>query len=282
MLKKAFYRVVFLVAGFLGLKRKLLEMLSQKISIFAPYHHHFHYYCSAIFTYIGHIHLIKNEYEDALADYNNAIFQDHDNKFALLGKLIIEQYKTRNLKLFDNTLGYLEKLVPQFDYDNINSPNYINQNTILDVGFSHIKAKEFKLAIDCFNQCHHKNGRLFLGIGLSYFYQKKYSESLEALEKARDLALNEHNAYHKKFSLKHYQRAIFYFFNKDYDLSVMDLTKSLDLSSGNIDALLLRAQIYLEKKNYPAAISDYNKILELAPGSRTAKNNLKQIYKVIA
>ena len=153
---------------------------------------------------------------------------------------------------------------------------------ILDLGFSHIKAKEFKLALECFNKYHHKNGRLFLGIGLSYFYQKKYSESLEEPEKARVLALREHDAYHKKFSQKHYQRAMFYFLNKDCDLSVADLTKSLDLNSSNIDALLLRAQIYLERQNYPSAISDYNKILELAPHNRAAKNNLKQIYKVIA
>ena len=114
MLSKIFYRVVFWLSGTLGLKGRLLERLNQKISALAPYHHHFHYYCSAIFTYIGH--LIEHKNEEALVDYNAAIFQDHDNKFALLGKAAIEKSKTRNSKLFENTLGYLEKLIPQFDY----------------------------------------------------------------------------------------------------------------------------------------------------------------------
>ena len=278
MLKKVFYRAIFWFTSLLGLKGKLLERLSRKISYLALYHHHFHYYCSAIFTYIGHIYLIEKKNEAALGNYNSAIFQDHDNKFALLGKSIIEQSKVINSKLFDNTLSYLDKLVSQLDY----SSNHVSQNAILDLGFSHIKAKEFKMAMECFDKCHHKSGRLLLGVGLAYFYQKKYHESLEAFEKAGDLALNEHDTYHKEFSQKHYQRAIFYFLNQDYDLSVMDLTKSLDLAASNIEALLLRAQIYLAKENYPSAISDYNKILELVPNNRTAKNNLKQIYKVIA
>jgi tetratricopeptide (TPR) repeat protein len=279
MLGKIFYKAVFLLSTFLGLQARLLEQLSKRISVFASYHHYFHYYCSAIFTYIGHIHLMNGKNEDALVNYNNAIFQDHDNKFALLGKEIIEKSKMVSSGLFGSTLGYLDKLVTRFDYADI---NYSNQNTSLDLGFSHIKAKEFKLATECFSQYSHKNSRLFLGVGLASFYQEDLSNSLKNLEKARDLAINEHDVYHKKFSHKYYQRAIFYFFNKDYDLSGMDLTKSLELCSGNIDALLLRGQIYLEKQNYPSAISDYNKILELSPRNKVAKNNLKEIYKVMA
>ncbi len=278
MLKKTFYRFIFWFASPLGLKGKLFEKINRKINYLAHYHHHFHYYCSTIFTYIGHIHLINNKNEESLDNYNSAIFQDHDNKFAMIGKRIIKESNVVNSEFFDDTLNYLDKLISQLDYDSI----HVNQNAILDLGFSRIKAKKFKVAMKLFDQCHFKSGRLFLGIGLVYFYQRKYQESFEALEKARDLAMNEHNIYHKEFSQKHYQRAIFYFLNQDYDLSIMDLTKSLDLTASNIESLLLRAQQYLDKKNYLSAISDYNKILELSPYNRTAKNNLKQIYKVIA
>lgn len=65
-----------------GNYQQSLKDLTKAININTQYHHHIHYFCSAIYTYLGHINYIKEKYERACFYYEKAIFQHHDNNEA--------------------------------------------------------------------------------------------------------------------------------------------------------------------------------------------------------
>ncbi len=367
----------------IGCSAKYLEKLDKQIVTYAYYHFHFHFYCSVVYTYKGHLQLQNKLHDAALICYDKAIFQDHKNGYAFLGKAIIAKMQKQNSEatesynkgkellalngidatysvnsLFRETLQYLTKIVSQFDYQNISVHNYSNEpakanhnpelikqineakrsyatnnfpyaqtlflqivkqhpqltylyypiantylhhnklhqaikyfskylkayphdkSAIFDLAYSKLRVKKPKIALEYFGQCVEPNiqqGRIFLGLGLSHFYLKKYAECAQTLEYAVEYALDEHDHYHKNFSKHYFCRAYYYVMIKNYDLATADLTKAIDLDSNNIDALLLRVEIYTKRKNYLGAVEDCNKILTSHPHNQTVKINLQKI-----
>lgn len=222
-----------------------LSSLNVKIRLNASYHSGYHYYCSAIYTYLGHCYAKQNK--DAQADdmYKKAKFQDHEN--------------------------YCDKT---------NFLDYIDNIDFQSAGYDALRNKAYKKAIEIFSQ-DSEDGKTCLGLGIAYFHKKDYDKAIDKLLKAEHIATKEHSAYHISSSALYFERAYLYFLQKNYDLCVTDLCKSLDLCENNIDALLLRAQIYALRESPLTAAQDYDAVLKISPNNKHALAGLKAIYNGI-
>jgi len=174
-----------------GNYKQSLKDLSKAISINSQYHHHIHYFCSAIYTYLGHINLLQKKTSNAIECYKKAIFQDHQNNEAqdFLNKTNIKDSDLRNS-------NYYLKIALDFDYFQISNLRYKNimtvitkeENTLEDViykiDFLYQKSY-FKEVIKFCTEAYkkYKYDKFLYYLASSYYHLKNYSESQKFFEK---------------------------------------------------------------------------------------------------
>ncbi|MEQ9115433.1 MAG: tetratricopeptide repeat protein [Rickettsiales bacterium] len=168
-----------------------LKDLSKAISINSQYHHHIHFFCSAIYTYLGHIHLIKKDKSGANSFYEKAIFQDHQNK---------EAAKFHETPITENpsfhSSKYFINVALDFDYQQISNLKYKNILTVLskkDASLDDIVYKidflyqksHFKDVIKFSEAAYkkYKYNKFLYYIACCHYHLKKYSVAQTFFEK---------------------------------------------------------------------------------------------------
>ena len=177
MLKQLYYHLLFKS----GWRKWQLAHLNKIITENALHHSHYHYYCSAIFTYIGHCHSLLNQSEQATEAYAKAIFQDHENQYATPDN-------------HDQTHEYLEKHKESFSGLTQES----HATTLLTKAIACFDLKHYEQSLKNLEQAkiialkehdtyHRHSSGLHFRRAYFYFLSKNYDLCVTDLTKALDL-----------------------------------------------------------------------------------------------
>lgn len=255
-----------------SLQTALVDMNSA-IALNSQYHHFIHYQGSAAYCFRGCAHALEGNYEQAIRDLTEAIFQDHNNQDAIRIKALLEQRKS----LYSSDLNwlfkkkhnsYLRKLITEFGYIKINFPNIscASEISYYDKAIMHYELQQFPLAIKnllLFIEGHKDNKNALHDLAMSYLMDCKYKQALACCNKAIELDL--------KYSSAYLAEGFAYFFQKDFVQAKLSLDKAIALmevehSEYHINSSIQfynRGFIYYRLQELDLCINDLNKSLDL-------------------
>jgi tetratricopeptide (TPR) repeat protein len=304
----------------LGDAAKALSDLHQALQLSDGYHHYFHYQGSLHHTSRAELYVSMQMNKQALADYEKAVFLDHNNQAAvqghraLLNGEIVTQHRYE--RAFERDFDYYSKvkyfsahhIIPhreaafyyhdashageQGDYTEslrlldkaiMLVPN--NASLFHDRGWYYQQLGEYAYASANYSSaiaCDNTHSNAYYGRGKCAGYLQDMEAALQDYNAAIMLSTTQHDTYHHQASEQHVSRGIMYNETGDDDLAINDYGKALDLNRTHCEAYFKRGQAYLLKENYRNARDDFAALLAIDPYHEAARNALTLIYKTLS
>lgn len=155
-----------------------------------------------------------------------------------------------------------------------------------DSGDASYKAKNYKSAIDCYNEAIKYNPHdpvSYFKRGNTYKAMKDYNHAVEDYKKALELdpnyeevikTLQEMLAAHNHAEINAaFERGQKFYKNKDFDNAIKEFERIIELDPNNVAAYNNRAYVYASKNDYTHAVDDYSRVIELDPKNAVAYND---------
>jgi tetratricopeptide (TPR) repeat protein len=215
-------------------------------------HHYYHYQSSVQYLWLARTYEALGEYEEARVCYDKAIFQDHWNREAIIGKQ-------------QGFLGFIEP--PTYDKHPLFDLEFCTELGIspTPASLAHDDAVHAMLRHDYESAIHgfdraiqvdltHSNS--YFGKGKCAFLMQDYILASICFREAIRLSHLAHDGYHRHASDLHAQRARWYERKGEVDLAIADYSKALDLNTRNLEARTSRGLLYQVKGNTRMAEAD--------------------------
>ena len=301
-----------------GHYREALEDMNEALVLCDGYHHYFHYQGSLYYQWRGDLYVLENDKENALKDYDKALFFDHNNRAAMNAKDALMNDKampSRDYRAaFECDLDYAlrikqwpqEQLLPSSaaaalyakagvlgrDGHYRDAIDMLGQAIQLfsesaslyhDRGFFYQQLEEMDLAQADYESALKRSpthSHAWYGKGRCAMARGEYKSAMECFNHAITLSSEQHDAYHQFASVGHMRRGKLSFFLGNRELAINDYTKALDLYPKNVDALLARANCYKGKGNIANAIADYTAVIAINPQHEQALHALMVVKNV--
>lgn len=250
-----------------GHTEEAIKAYSKAIELAYRYHAPIHFECSAQFLQRALMHLAMGEEKKGQADLDAAIFQDHDNKAALMIKtegwrrgMQLPAY-TRNLmtethwhKETGRVMSEMHQLQPhQQQHD---KAIYFFRHDNMRAAFV-IIGELLKLRPDYAMAWHHR--------ALMHLHINETRQAYDDLNKAIETAHHWHEAYHHDAAMHHFHRGLLYAQTDQPEMAVMDFSKALELDKHFAPVYAERAQLHAQQKQYPTALADMDAALAIDP-----------------
>lgn len=293
-----------------GAYEHALADASSAIVLSDGYHHYFHYQGSLQHKSRGDLYAAEAEVDKAMADYEKAMFLDHNNMGALhaqnlltgrgshvaLGdyhtaiELDIDYYRV--IKRYD-----IAQLVPDekaaSEYLRAHSygqhGQYREALAAMDKAIMHLPTSAalfhdrgcynlhlgaYGCGISDYSEAitlDSTHSNAYYGRGTCFWHQQKRRPALQDYDDAIRLSTMKHEAYHHQASQLHAVRGEIYGRIGEIELAINDYTKAIDLNRQHVDAYFNRGELYAGKENYQSAMSDYRAVLSLSPDHHQAR-----------
>jgi len=210
----------------------------------------------------------EQKYPEALSAYNDVLFNDPSNLYALNGKA----ESLLSLKQFDESIDTFENILSIYP-DNINALNgkayvyYLKAYTMTLPGMFYDSVHGYEKTLDI----DPKNLNALVGIGYALVSLERYDEAVDYYMEALSVDADHKNAKNGLFAiwikLGNDEARYFYF-----DSAIGYFDKVLAIDPKNLDALLAKASSYAEwgkskEKHYTASENTYASILEYYPNN---------------
>ena len=202
----------------------------------------------------------KKDYDNAIADYNQAI---------KLNPNYVDAYYNRGVAYSEK--GDYNSAIADLNQTIKLDPNYARAYT--ERGFAYLGKGDYDSAIADCNQAIKLNPNdteAYNNRGLAYYLKRDYDSAISDYNQAIKLDPNYISAY--------YNRSAVYFGRKeDYDSAIADYNQliRLDPNSNNYNN---RGFAYYLKKDYNSAIADYSQAIKLDPNDANAYNGRGDAY----
>ncbi|MBK7318902.1 tetratricopeptide repeat protein [Candidatus Villigracilis affinis] len=217
-----------------------------------------------IWFYTGEIHYSRNQLQQAIADYTEALTIDPEYIWAFSSR----GYAYANLGLDEMAIADYTKTIelnPQCA-----CIYYYNRG----VAYGHLKEYEKAIAdytmaikLDPTDDWSYNNR------GNIYDRLERYNEAIADYTKAIELSPND--------ELYYQNRGETYTDLGKYDNALNDFNKAIELAPENAHGFNARAIGYEEMKEYEHALADYNKAIQLDPEYPSAYYNRALLYEIL-
>ncbi|MFX1385324.1 MAG: tetratricopeptide repeat protein [Promethearchaeota archaeon] len=238
----------------------------------------------------GNVYYETKEYFEAIKCYEEALTIDPNNNHIVqyLGNLYTV------LKDYDLAYPYYEKATQINPNDPLAWNNLGNNYRLRNKYSKAIKCLEKAIKLNPNNpEIWNSMGKIYADIHISgnaisgIDAEKAYHKSIELFEKVIKIDSNFNNARSNLGEIYFYKnelnKAIEYFNAiNDYDNIIKCYLKILDVNLIDTDAWSNIGKIYIKKNELDSAIECFKKILVIDPTNLTAKNDLKEAYKLKA
>jgi tetratricopeptide (TPR) repeat protein len=181
--------------------------------------------------------------------------------------ILLKRYNSKAGKTEIQIEGGQIRIVWRPEYIDVNAEN-LNAEAI-----RFAKSRNFDQAISKWKQASAINGNdveYLYNLGLLYYEQKRYSESMQFLEKAIVLCPVHHKA-HLALGINHVKM-------RNFDAAARHVSESIRLNKNNVLAYLNMGAIYSVKKRFNEAIEMFNKTIQLSPRESRAYLGMAKIY----
>ena len=247
------------------------------------------YILSAIFIILGIVHLLllsvfrelpaddyikkgdayyaDREYDNAIAQYSNAIKLDEKRVAAYLKRAAAYEEKQE----YDDAIANLNQVI---GLDPLDGNFYVLR------GFLYQKKGENEKAladyINGLKQPMIDNGlkaKAYVRMGNVYTNQKNDIRAIEDFTKAIEID--------PKYADAYFLRGVAYGRQKQYAQAVENLTKAIEIEPQNATAFCTRGNMYSVQKQYAQAIDDYTKAIEMDPQHESAYFQRGLVYGIL-
>jgi len=195
----------------------------------------------------GYIYYEKKEYDKAISDLNKATELDPKFSPAYSGRGSVYVEK----KEYDTSLSNLNKAI---ELDPTFSPYYDAR------GIVYGRKNQYDKALSDLNKAIELDPKYFYAYfsrGSLYRDKKQYDKALSEFNKAIELD--------PMFSWPYFGRGSVYVEIKRNDKALSEFNKAIELNPKLFPAYVTRGSVYVEIKQYDKALSDFNKAIELDP-----------------
>ncbi len=231
-----------------GNYKQSLKDLTKAITLNSQYHHLIHFFCSAIYSYIGHIYFLQEKYVEAISQYEQAFFQDHENAEAILALKKLAR-KLSNYQLSPAVKKKDSSPDFKLNFSNFSNSKYY-KNIPLDFDFGQISNLRYKNLFSVLSRDDQEIENIFYK--LDYLYQKKYFTEVIKLSNE---ALENHN----EASIYYYIACSFYHLNQ-YKLAEEYFAKYILKNKGDNQSLYDYSICLIANHDYRKAARNLKKI----------------------
>jgi tetratricopeptide (TPR) repeat protein len=185
--------------------------------------------------------------------------------------LLLKRYNSKTGKTEIQIEGEQVRIVWRPEYIDVNAEN-LNTEAI-----RFAKNRNIDQAISKWNQASAINGNdveYLYNLGLMYYEQKRYPESIQFLEKTI--------AFCPIHSKAHLALGINCVKIRDFDKAAQHVSESIRLQKNNVLAYLNMGAIHSVKKRFNEAIEMFNKTIQLSPRESRAYLGMAKIYMQLA
>ena len=201
------------------------------------------------------------EYEKAIADYNEAIKLKPD--FALA-------YNNRGVAY--DALGKHKEAIDDYDKAIELKPNYADAYN--NRGNIYLAQGKYEKAIADYNEAIKLSpnfAEAYYGRGSTYGVIENYEKAITDFDKAIELKPNFADTYNNRGNA--------YYAQKEYEKAIANYSEAIKLKPNLAATYYNRGNAYAKQEKYKKAIADFDKAIELYPGDAEAYNNRGKAYR---
>lgn len=208
----------------------------------------------------GHIWALREKWQEAIADFSNAIM-------LYRGK---GEYHLSRGRAYART-GEYRRAVDDFDEALLASPGDVG--VIRERGVAHMALGEFDEALADLNsalESDPESAPLLEARAHVYLEKDDYDRALADCEKTIELCAD-HDVHYRTRAQIHAAR-------HEYPQAIEDMNRAIEKSRFSASGYVGRGMIYYQMGEHRLAVKDYRKALLLAPGDSGVLNNLAWVY----
>lgn len=244
-----------------------LEAYSNAIEVAYRYHSIIHFEHSAACLQRALLLFAMGEDSKAKADIDQAIFQDHNNKPALLIK---EQGWRRGMEVPDYTSNLMTAVACESEirrkphrFEDLLPYQQAHDKAIYYWRHGHLEhaigllSEMLKQNTDYAMAWHHR--------ALMFLELDDARQALADLDQSVTAGEKWHKEYHHDAALHHFHRGQLQQQTGDADMAMMDFNKALDIDKNLAEAHAALAYVHFNNGQMPTAISDIEQALAIEP-----------------
>ncbi|MDZ7991789.1 MAG: tetratricopeptide repeat protein [Nostoc sp. EfeVER01] len=248
----------------------------------------------AVYFYRGVCYYNNSNFNEAIADYNQAIklkpdfveaYNNRGNTYAKQGNYtqaftdynkainlnpnLAEAYNGRGI-VYRNQGKYTQALV---DFNKAIELKPNNAEAYTGRGNVYVAQGDFAQAIINYNKAIKLNSNLieaYYNRGVAYVGQGNYTKAFADYDKAIELNENSIEAYNNR-GMAHFEQG-------NFDKALVDFNKAIELDQNSGIVYNNRGNVYAKQGNLTQAFADYNKAIELNPNDAHAYNGRGNVY----